>query len=412
LVYLLGSSSFSGSNGLTGVASRLPKPKKIKVLHLITSLEVGGAQNGLLLGLPRFDKDRYEHVLCSIMGEVQMAERFTQVGIEVVSLGLKSKYDLMVAVRLRKLLRTYRPDVLHTYLLHANVLGRVVGRLSGVDTIIGSERTIGLTNGLRRIATKLTNPLTDAVEVNAETVGTAAVRDLGVPSRKIEVVRSGFDFSAYKGPSRRQEIRAELGLSDETHLVLSAARFRPSKGVEYAIRAFAKAYRERPDSHLMIAGEGEQFDFLVNLARDLGVSEKTTFLGRRSDVPDLLAAADSMLLASLNEGLPRISIEAMAAGRPVIATDVGATSEVVIDDETGILVQPKDVEAAAGALVRLIDDDGLRTRLGETGRQHVEQNYSVDNYVARLDGLYQQLLGYDATSVESSTVNGSMEFRS
>ena len=411
-MYHLVSSGISGHSESSQMTDSLEKPRKIKVFHLITSLEVGGAQNGLLLGLPRFDKDRYEHILCSIMGEMQMADRFTNVGVEVISLDLKSKYDLMVVNRLRVALQRFQPDILHTYLLHANVLGRVVGRLAGVETIIGSERTVGLTKGLRRLATKLTNPLTDAVEVNAETVGESVVRDLGVPADKIEVVRSGFDFSSYSGPSKRQEVRAELGVDEDTHLVLSAARFRPSKGVEYAIRAFAIAKKERPNAHLMIAGEGEQFDFLVTLASELGVSESTTFLGRRSDVPDLLSAADSMLLTSLNEGLPRISIEAMAAGKPVIATDVGATSEVVIDDETGILVQPKDVEGAANGLVRLIDSSELRTRLGESGRAYVEKNYSVDNYVERLEGLYQQLIKARGNDTKTAVGNDVGEVRS
>ena len=159
--------------------------------------------------------------------------------------------------------------------------------------------------------------------------------------------------------------------------------------------------------HLALAGEGEQFDYLENLSRELGVNENTTFLGRRTDVPDLLSAADSMLLASLNEGLPRISIEAMAAGKPVIATAVGATPEAVIDGETGILVPPKDVEAMATALIRLVDDSELQSRLGNAGRRHVERNYSVNNYVQRLDELYRQLLGNRRLPFEKPNVGDS-----
>ena len=117
--------------------------RNIKVLHLITSLEVGGAQHGLLLGLPRFNTDRYEHIICSLMNRIPMADQFRESGIEVHSLGLNRRTDLSVLVRLRKLMKKVRPDVLHTYLLHANVLGRIVGRLVGIPVIIGSERTIG-----------------------------------------------------------------------------------------------------------------------------------------------------------------------------------------------------------------------------------------------------------------------------
>ena len=204
-------------------AARAATPtRKIKVLHLITSLEVGGAQHGLLLGLPRFDPDRYEHVICSLMDRMQMAIQFRQAGIEVHSLGLRRKTDLAVALRLRTLLRQLRPDILHTYLLHSNVVGRIVGRLVGVPAIIGSERTIGQARRWGRLATRLTNSLTDAVEVNSETGAQAVERDLGVPPEKIEVVRSGIDLDAFGWSAKRAETRSALGVADSHQLTLGA----------------------------------------------------------------------------------------------------------------------------------------------------------------------------------------------
>jgi glycosyltransferase involved in cell wall biosynthesis len=378
----------TGTAGLTTTPTR-----RIKVLHLITSLEVGGAQHGLLLGLPRFDPDRYEHIVCSLMDRMQMAMQFRQAGIEVHSLGLRQKTDLAVALRLRTLLKQLRPDILHTYLLHSNVVGRIVGRLVGIPAIIGSERTIGQARRWGRLATRLTNPLTDAVEVNSETGARAIENDLGVPAEKIEVVRSGIDLDAFGGSAGRAETRSALGIADGQHLVLYVGRLRPVKGVEFGIRAFARASTQHPNMHMAMAGEGEQLGYLDNLATELEISEKVTFLGVRNDLPDLFAAADSVLMPSLNEGFPRTAIEAMAAGKPVIATGVGGTPEAIVDGETGILVPPKDVEAMAEALVKLVGDPELQARLGAAGRVRAIQNYSVDNYVARLDGLYRQLLG-------------------
>lgn len=373
-----------------------PVPR-IKVLHLITSLEVGGAQHGILLGLPRFDPSRYEHVVCSIMDRMQMASQFRKAGIEVHSLGLNRKTDFMVALRLNSLLKQQRPDVLHTYLLHSNVLGRIVGRLAGVPTIVGSERTIGQARLWGRLATRLTNPLTDAVEVNSEIGGKAVETDLGVPHHKVEVVRSGLDLAAFTGSAKRTEIRAELNLNNNQHLVLYVGRLRPVKGVEYGIRAFASAQAQHHNMHAALAGEGEQLTFLQNLVDELGISKHVTFLGVRNDLPDLLSAADSLLLPSLNEGFPRTAIEAMAAGKPIIATSVGGTPEAIRDGETGILVPSKDVEAMTTALLTLVRNSVLQRSLGRAGRQRAEQNYSVENYVARLDGLYRQLLGIENT---------------
>ena len=144
---------------------------------------------------------------------------------------------------------------------------------------------------------------------------------------------------------------------------------------------------------MAMAGEGEQLGYLENLVAELRISEKATFLGVRNDLPDLFSAADSVLMPSLNEGFPRTAIEAMAAGKPVIATGVGGTPEAIVDGETGILVPPKDIEAMASALVELVGDPELQSQLGAAGRERAMQNYSVENYVTRLDTLYRQLLG-------------------
>jgi len=383
-----------------------PLVRRIKVVHLITSLEVGGAQHGLLLGLPRFDNDKYEHVVCSIMDRMQMASQFRMAGIKVISLNLNRKIDIAVAIRLRRVLKQERPDVLHTYLLHGNILGRIIGRLVGVPAIIGSERTIGQARLWGRIATRLTNPLTNAVEVNSEIGGKAATTDLGVPAEKIEVVRSGLDLKAFSASTKRADIRSELNVNDEQRLIVYVGRLRPVKGVEYGIKAFAKALEQNPNMHFALAGEGEQRTYLQTLTSELGIDDNVSFLGVRNDLPDLLSAADIVLLPSLNEGFPRTAIEAMAAGKPVIATRVGGSPEAIADGKTGILVPSKDIDAMSSALVKLAGDAELQARLGAAGRLRAEQNYSVDNYVSRLDGLYQQLLGVENDSSSTAASQG------
>ena len=365
--------------------------RRIKVLHLVTSLEVGGAQHNMLQGLPRLDPEKYEHIICSIMDRTQMAEQFRQLGIEVHSLGLRRKIDLGVAIRLHSLLKRIRPDVMHTYLLHGNVLGRVVGRLSGVPSIISSELTIGQARMWGRITTKLTNPLADAVEVNSVAGGEAVVSDLGVPKEKIKVVLPGLDLDEFGSTTNRDQMRLELGVDATKHLVLYIGRLRPVKGVEYGIKAFASALGELPNMHMALAGEGEQREDLEALAGTLGISEHVSFLGVRNDLPDLLSAADSVLMPSLTEGFPRVAIEAMAAGKSVIATKVGGVPEAITHGQSGILVQPKNIESMSTALVELVRDVELQARLSVAARKHVEQNYSVEKYVARLDEIYSQL---------------------
>ncbi len=363
---------------------------KLTIAHLVTSLEVGGAQHNMLLGLPRLDQNRYQHVLISIMDRMQMAQQFRSAGIELHSLGLSRKSDLAVALRLRSLLKRLRPDILHTYLIHGNVLGRIVGRLVGVPTIIGSELTIGQAGPVGRLATKLTNPLTDAVEVNSETGGRAIAADLGVPSEKIEVILPGLDLQAFGGSDRRSAIRSEIGVLASDQLVLYVGRLQPVKGVEYGIRAFAKALSMNSNLHLALAGEGEQRAELVNLVTELNIQEKVSFLGARRDLPDVLSAADSVLMPSLTEGFPRVAIEAMAAAKPVIATRVGGVPEAVVHNETGILVESRDVDAMTNAIIETSRDTERQAAFGRKARVRVEQLYSAESYVTRLDEMYQR----------------------
>ena len=397
-MYHLDNSSGISSSDAIGTSIAELKLRRIKVLHLVTSLEVGGAQHGMLLGLPRFDSDQYEHIVCSIMDRMQMASQFREAGVEVRSLGLSRKTDIGVVLRLRALLKEIRPDVLHTYLLHGNILGRLIGRLVGVPVIIGSERTIGQARKWGRLATRLTNPLTDAVEVNSEIGGRAIERDLGVPSEKIELVRSGLDLSVFSSASRRDELRSEFGVTADQHLIVYMGRLRTVKGVEFGIRAFATALEQLPNIRMVLTGEGDQRNFLSSLVSKLGISEQVEFLGVRNDVPELLGAADSVLMPSLTEGFPRTAIEAMAAGKPVIATNVGGTPEAIIDGETGILVPARDSDALASAIVRLVGDSDLQARLGAAGRERAAQNYSVDKYVSRLDEMYRRYSGIDSNT--------------
>lgn len=364
--------------------------RRKKVLHLITSLELGGAQSGLLLGLPRFENDEYAHILCSITDRMNMAEDFEKVGVKTMSLQLQNKTDFMVVWRLRKLLKEVKPDVLHTYLLHGNLLGRVVGSLTGVPVIISSERTIGQARRWGRILTRLTNPLAQAVEVNSSAGKLSVIKDLGVPESKVRIIRSGFDLNSITSQNVETNIRNELGLNEDTRVILMAGRLRPVKGIDYGIRAFTKLVEDVPNAHLIIAGDGEERENLEGLARSLSVHEKTTFLGVRSDLPGLLRESDAFLLPSLNEGFPRVAVEALAIGCPVVATNVGGTPEIVIDGHTGILVESKNSGQMADALKRVIEDSELSSKLVTQGRENTVK-YGIDSYVQSLDTLYTEL---------------------
>ena len=364
---------------------------RIKIFHLITSLETGGAQQGLLLGLPLFDPDKYEHVICSITDRMHMAPYFEKIGIKTISLGLSNKTDIFVAWRLRKILNQHSPDVLHTYLFHGNLLGRIIGSLAAIPVIVSSERTIGQANSFARILTRLTNPLAQAVEVNSTAVQQSVVQHLGTPKCKIRIIRSGFDINGLAKTNPSTNIKEELDLPNSSQIVLIAGRLRTVKGIDYGLKAFSKFLQVIPDTHLLIAGDGEERRNLEILCGSLNIQDNVHLLGVRSDLPAILNMSDALLLPSLTEGFPRIAVEAAAAGCPIVATNVGGTPEIVQDGQTGMLVEVKNTKQMAGALINIFQNSKLRSQIIDGGLQKSKE-FTIESYVNSLQSMYLELL--------------------
>jgi glycosyltransferase involved in cell wall biosynthesis len=320
-----------------------------------------------------------------------MESQFREANIPIFCLGANSRTDIRVAWKLWRILARLRPDILHTYLIHANLLGRTIGRLARVPVVVSSERTIGQAGRLGVLANRVSSRLVTRVETNSEAGKQYLQGQYGIQNDKIEVVRSGVDLDTVATKSDGLKIRRELGLPAGCSLITYVGRLRHVKGVGYAIRAFAELSRAYPGARFAIAGGGDCERDLVGLTAQLGITDRVMFLGPRNDVAALLAATDIVILPSLTEGFPRIALEAMAASRPIVATAVGGTREAVIDGETGTLVPAEDAAALASAVGRLLADPALAKRMGESGRRRVEAEFSLEKYIQRLDGFYSGL---------------------
>ena len=212
--------------------------RRTKILHLITSLEVGGVQHGLLLGLPRVDKKIYEHAICSITNKMPMANDFKKKNIKVFTLNINSKTDFLYSIRLRNIIKIYKPDIIHTYLIHANILGRIVGKTCNIKTIISWERTIGQANWYERFLTKITNPLVNIVEVNSKKGKDSIYKNLKVPKEKIKVIYSGIDVKKYQIIKSKTQIKKSLNINNSKKIILCVGRLRKVKGINFGIEAF------------------------------------------------------------------------------------------------------------------------------------------------------------------------------
>jgi glycosyltransferase involved in cell wall biosynthesis len=313
--------------------------------------------------------------------------------MDVRILDVSRLYRLAHAVRLAVLLRRLRADVLHTHTaVAANVLARLAGRLAGASVVshIHIENHFRPNAFARATYTKLDNAsarLAARVITVSERTRDALVAQ-GYPRRLIEVVHNGIDADA-EATKRGTGLRAELGVPAGAALVGEVARLCDVKGQRELIDAAAQL----PGVHVALAGDdleqgGTYLAALEARARDRGVAERIHFLGYRSDAAEVVDQLDVVVLPSWIEGLPLTVLEAMAHDKPVVATPVGGTAEVVVDGETGILVPPRDPDRLALAIGALVSDPERARRLGAAGGRRVRQDFSEARMAARVLEVY------------------------
>jgi glycosyltransferase involved in cell wall biosynthesis len=351
----------------------------MKIVHVVIGGEVAGGQ-AIALRLARAARARGDEIAFVAPGRGGFTEQAEREGFPVHLLALRRSFQLRAALRLGRLLRRERADLVHTHTLAAaNVLARVAGRSAGVPVVSHLHIENHFRPATRALLARLDSwsarLCARLIAVSEDT--RAAYERQGYP-RRIDVVYNGVDLPA-NGTQPR----------NDPPLVAEIARLCDVKGQRELIRAL----REVPHARLVLAGrdleQGGQFQADLEREADrAGVRDRVEFAGHRDDVPRLLDDVDVVALPSWTEGLPMIVLEAMAHGRAVVATAVGGTPEAVVDGETGVLVPPRDPAALAAALQRLLAEPELRERLGGAGRRRVEERFSAAEMERRVLEIY------------------------
>jgi len=366
----------------------------LRVAYLITDSGVGGTEKMLAALIRGLDRTRFEPSLLALKPLGETARALASEGIPVTSLGLPARVSFSSLMRLpgafrklrRELLRL-RPDILHCFLFQANLLGRLAAGFSGVPANLSSLRVVELQHRYQLLLDRITSGWVTRYSAVGEAVRRFAIEEIGLDSAQVAVIPNGIDLEAFAGldPNR---IRREFRIPPAAPLIGTIGRLHPQKGLDLFLQAVSRLRADFPELRALVAGEGPDRPGLERLAASLDLSAAVIFTGLRRDPPELLAALDLFVLPSRYEGMPNVILEAMAAGKAVVAAAVGAVPELVQEGQTGLLVPPEDADALARAVHLLLSDAELRRRLGANGRARVETEFSLEKMIRLTEELY------------------------
>lgn len=369
---------------------------KLRVLHLITRLPVGGAERLLVDVVRGLDAQRFESVVCCIQEKGELAGELEAAGFTVHCLdGMRTKrFDWGAIGDLARLMRSQRIDVVHSHLYHANLYGRLAALRAGVPAVASVHNTYTRLKLHRRLINRFLSSRTARVIAVSEDVRNDLMRYDGIPAQKIAVIHNGIDVGRVQTATPRAQARERLGIAADAIALGCIARLEEQKGHRFLLEALAllnAAARGAPRFRVVLAGDGRLRAELENRAAALGVGSWTLFLGTRHDIPEILKALDICVMPSLWEGLSVAMLEAMAASLPLVISDVSGVSQVVGNNEFGLKVPVGDVNELARTLLALADAPERRAALGAAARQRVQDRFSAQAMLASLSRLYEEV---------------------
>ena len=373
--------------------------EKLKVMFLSTGTGVGGAETQIIAVGSRLQELGHQVMIVSMSEVGRLGLMARGAGLTVESLGMKRGSPVpaipVAVIRLHALLYKFKPDVLVSFMFYANLLGRLTGSLARVPVNISSIRSERFGGSLSGALLRMTDCFGDGVLTNSRLVGHNLVSRKVVPAARIHVVPNGIRLQQFMSNEvSRRTIRDEFQVPDDNFLWLAVGRLHAAKGYPVLLKAFSRLVAEYPTARLIIVGDGPAAGALDELSRNLGISDRVCFAGERTDIADLLSAADSLVLSSEWEGLPNIIIEAQAAGLPVVATEVGGVGELVFEGENGYLASPGDPAGLSTKMLRMMMLSAQqREQMGGAGKRQVEETFELGRVSNLWEKLFLDLLG-------------------
>ena len=382
----------------------------IRVLHIITRMIVGGAQENTLLSvvgldaMPEYDVTLLSGIDKGREGELLSQARETANLIVLPEMGrsIDPFSDLIAFWKLYKIIKKGRYHIVHTHASKAGVLGRIAAWLAGTPIIVHTLHSLvfhdyqpWIVNRSWWMVKKICAPLTDFFISVSDVISEKAIAAGIAKPEKFRTIYSGMELDWFLNAKfDADKVKQEFGIPLDSPVVGKIARLFPLKGHDQLMDAAPEIAERIPNVRFFLIGDGMLLEHLQERARKYGILDNFVFAGLidRERIPEMISAMDVVVHTSLREGLARVLPQALAMGKPCVSFDIDGAREVVINDYTGYLVEPFDSKGLADGIARLIEDEELRKKFGENGRRHVDPNFRAEKMVADISGVYQMLL--------------------
>jgi glycosyltransferase involved in cell wall biosynthesis len=342
--------------------------------------------------IPRFDSSRFKVSLVSLRKKDLSEETLESSGVDITYLH-KSKFDPATLPALLKVIDRKQIDILHLHGYGATTFGRLAGAMRRIPTILHEHANLTDTPWFQKVADVTLEPFTDIGIAVSQSTADFVIHARKLPADKVKVVYLGVPLEEFSRPRSAEEIaaaRAELGITPGQFVAGTVTRLHDSKGNSYLVDAARLVINDRPGARFYMVGEGPLLESLQQQARALGLGDRFVFAGFAKDVARVVSAFDISVFPSLWEGTPLTVFEALAMGKPIVATDADGLLDVLTHDRDAIIVPKRDAPALAGAIVRMMDDAPLRERLG-AGARVTGRQYDIAAFVSKMERLYTLL---------------------
>lgn len=361
-----------------------------KILHFISGLEIGGTETQLLRILPKMQK-YHDNRVCCFRGHGPIGIKLEKNNVPVYYLDFQGIFDLGIFKRFHSITKDFHPDILVTYLIHADLSGRILGKLFNIKKIVSSKRGSLLQWEWLSKIDCLTKWMINHYLVQTQVAKSQWMQKLSLSADKFTVIPNGIDTKLFQQNIDILQKKSELQIKPGLFVITCVSRLRRGKGHDILLAAFEKVYHTNPNIALLLVGDGEKEIGLRKQIKNYVSKDAIFFLGNRKDVPEILAISDLFILPTEGEGMSNAIIEAMSAGLPIITTDIPENQDLIIDKKTGILFPVNNANSLSEKIEALLADTEQGMAIGQSAQKAAEECFNDERVTLRLAEFYAEI---------------------